>query len=158
MIISRKWNTSLSYHLLDLILFRYSAISESSRSIPPHPYSGDLGDHPSLEIPPVNLRDFLMASHLFSIMVSATWDTRQAMFQNMRVPGKPNNDMYTIIPRNCSNSFVVRLRGLFALHCTVYRFDCPTITSRMSSEKTCMKYWKGDMISSDLESRPCHSG
>lgn len=25
-------------------------------------------------------------------MVSATWDTRAALFQNMRVPGNPNND------------------------------------------------------------------
>lgn len=45
-----------------------------------------------------------MNSHLCGAMVSDTWDTQVALFQNMRVLGNPNNDV--------SSSFLVRVNGL----------------------------------------------
>lgn len=78
-----------------------------------------------------------------------------------QVPGKPNKDMHTTVPKNCSSSFVMRFRGFVGLHCILSWYDCYTITSRMSAEKPALSTdagtwyhcWK---MLKDVE-RPCHS-
>lgn len=66
-----------------------------------------------------------------SIMVSATRDTRQALLQNMQKPGKPHHSTPELLRFFCIMVWVA-----------LYRFDCLTVTSRMSSETNWTAVWR----------------